>query len=117
MLDKLLALAGPDASDLPVSTRVDGDSLYVGSSASTIDGAVTTDAADALQHDELFQAAVANPQAAQALVYVDLSKIWTLAASMGGEQPPAELQHLKAVGVTVTSGGGDSDSTVRVIIR
>ena len=33
VLDRLLALAGPDAADLPVSTRVDGDTLYVGSSA------------------------------------------------------------------------------------
>jgi hypothetical protein len=117
VLDKLLALAGPGASDLPVSTRVDGDTLYLGSSASTVEGAVTTDAADALQHDELFQAAVAHPETAQTLVFVDLSKVWAMAGSMGGEQPPAELQHLKAVGVTGSSDGGDSDSTVRVIIR
>jgi hypothetical protein len=117
VLDKLLALAGPDAGDLPVSTRVDGDTLYVGSSASTLDGAVTTDAADALRNDELFRAAMADPDHAQTLVYVDLSKVWALMAGEGGEQPPAELQHLKAVGMTVTSSGSDSDSTVRVIIR
>jgi hypothetical protein len=117
VLDKFLALAGQDASDLPMSTRVDGDTLYVGSSAATIDGAVTTDAAEALQHDELFRAAVAHPESAQTLAFVDLSKIWALAASMGGEQVPDELQHLKAVGLSVTADGGDSDSTVRVIIR
>ena len=83
VLDRLLALAGPDAADLPVSTRVDGDTLYVGSSAGTVDSAATSDAADSLTHDELFQAAVANPGSAQTLVFVDLSKVWTLVGAGG----------------------------------
>ena len=59
---------------------------------------------------------MANPGSAQTLVFVDLSKVWTLAGA-GGDPVPAGLQHLKAVGMTVTTDGADSDSTVRVIIR
>ena len=116
VLDRLLALAGPDAADLPVSTRVDGDTLYVGSSATTVGSAVTSDAADSLTHDELFQAAVANPGSAQTLRV--RRPLEGLDAGGRGRRPvPAGLQHLKAVGMTVTTDGGDSDSTVRVIIR
>ncbi len=114
VLDKLLAVAG--ASDLPFTTTVSGDTLYVGSSSSVIGGATSTSSASALSGDDLFQAAVADPDHAQSLIYVDLAKVWTLAKAAGADLP-AEVEHVKAVGMTSTNDGTSSDATLRIIIR
>jgi hypothetical protein len=117
VLDRLLAVAGASgASDLPFTTTVSGDTLYVGSSRAVIGSATSTSNASALTGDELFQAAVADPDHAQALVYVDLAKVWTLAKAAGADLP-AELEHVKAVGMTSTNDGTASDATLRIIIR
>ena len=117
VLDKLLAVAGASgASEPPFTAKVQGDSLYVGASSAAIAGATSTSSAASLTGDEMFQAAVADPGHAQSLVYVDLSKVWTLAKAAGASLPP-ELEHLKAVGMSSTTDGTSSDSTLRLVIR
>ena len=109
---ELLALAGPDAADLPVSTRVDGDTLYVGSSAGTVGrcgspptprtrSRTTSCSGLPWRTRERADAGVRRP-------------LEGLDAGGRRRRPvPAGLQHLKAVGMTVTTDGADSDSTVR----
>ncbi len=110
VLDKLLSAAGVDPS--VVAQRVDGNRLYVGSSARAVaragTGTITT--------DPLFQQAVADPGTAQAIVFVDLSKVWKAlgdGASLAGTTE--EVKHVAAIGVSSVSGGGDTSVTIRVI--
>lgn len=118
VLDKLLALAGPDGgAQLGLSSQTDGDTLYVGSPDAMTDSVGSTANAKELTSSEMFRAAVANPDTAQTLVYVDLSKVWAAVQATGGDAPSAEVRHLKAVGVSVTFDGADSDATLRLIIR
>ncbi len=115
VLDKLLALAGPD-SVLGVSTTVDGDTLYVGSSDDVVAAGKGSASAAKVTDSDLFRAAVADPDHAQAILYVNLVKLWSSLKASGTTVGSPELQNLKAVGMSATTSGGDSDVTVRVVI-
>ncbi len=115
VLDKLLALAGPD-SVLGISTTVDGDTLYVGSSDDVVAAGKDSASAAKVTDSDLFRAAVADPDHAQAILYVNLVKLWSSLKASGTTVGSPELQNLKAVGLSATTSGGDSDVTVRVVI-
>jgi hypothetical protein len=115
VLDKLLALAGP-GDGLGISTGIDGDTLYVGSSPDVVAAGKGSAAAAKVTDSDLFRAAVADPDHAQAIVYVNLVKLWSSLKASGASVGSPDLQNIKAVGLSATTSGGDSDVTVRVVV-
>jgi hypothetical protein len=105
---KLLRAAGPDAPH--VVMRTTGDTLYVGSSQAAVDGA----GGGGLTSTDLYQRAVVDADNAQAVGFVDLSKVWEIGASQGDSVDP-ELRHLAAVGFSSTSTRTSSSVTLRVV--
>ncbi len=117
VLDKLFSLAGPGgAAGLDMTAKADGDTLYVGSSDSVVAGARGSGAAAKVTDSELFQEAVADPEHAQAILYVNLAMVWSALKASGASVGSPELQNLKAIGLSATTSGGDSDVTVRVVV-
>jgi hypothetical protein len=117
VLDKLLTLAGPDAvAGLGISTQVDGDTLYLGSSAEAVAAGRSGAAASAVTGSDLFKAAVADPAHAQAVLYVDLAKLWSTLKASGAQLPSPEVLHLKAAGLSAVTTSDGSDVTVRVVV-
>ncbi len=113
VLDKILGAAG--ATDGVVGVRTSGDVLYVGSSQDAVDAAGTT---TAISKDPLFARAVADPAGAQAIGFVDLTKVWraigTEALTTASDK---EAEHLAAVGFSTRTSGGNTSVTVRLVLR
>jgi len=117
VLDKLLRLAGQGGADsVGLSSRVDGDTLYVGSSASAVAAGGGAASAALLTDSDLFKSAVADPTHAQVVVYVNLVKLWSTLKASGTTLPSPELENLKAVGISAVTTSGGSDTTVRLVV-
>ena len=109
-LGALLSAAGVDESI--VAQRLDGNTLYVGSSPDAVAGA----GQGSIASDPLFAQAVADPDKAQAVVFVDLTKVWKALGDTGASADSlAQAKHVAAVGVSAVSGGGDAAVVVRII--
>jgi len=111
-LDKLLTAAEVDPGG--VAQRVDGNTLYVGSAP----GVVAAAGKGTIASDPLFVRAVADADQAQAVVFVDLGKVWQALKDSGGSVPSLkEAQQVAAMGLSSVTGNGDSTLTVRVIFK
>jgi Protein of unknown function (DUF3352) len=108
---KLLGLAGMDPAQIGVTTS--GNQLLVGSAESVAgptSGGPTT--------SQLFGQAVADPSHAQALVFVNLAPVWSGANASGNPSAEQrELENIAAVGLSSTTSGTTSTTTLRLIVR
>ncbi len=97
-----------------LAARVDGSTLYVGSSQDAVDGAGD----GKLAANPLFAQAVADPGSAEVLAFFDLSGVWkSLESGVLDGSDNKEFEHLAAVGFSGRHSGGDSSFTLRIVLR
>ena len=113
--DRLAAIV--DSAGAPqdlLAARVDGNTLYVGSSQEAVDGAGD----GKLAADPLFAQAVADPGSAEVLAFFDLTGVWkSLESGVLHGSANKEFEHLAAVGFSGRHSGGDSSFTLRIVLR
>jgi hypothetical protein len=111
LLDKVLADTGAPAG--VVSERLDGDTFYVGTSQAAVDGA----GGSSISADPYYATAVADPSAAQAVLFVDLTKVWDglPAGALAGDQ--AQLTAVAAVGMSASQTADGASVELRVVLR
>ncbi|MFC7644562.1 hypothetical protein ACFQX6_30560 [Streptosporangium lutulentum] len=111
-IEKYLAASGTVAPQL---AKVPGDGTLVLASAQDYAAELAKDGT--LGDSESFNLAVPNTDEATVAVYVDLDKIEKLyLADMEGDDK-ANLQALRAVGMSGTQSGGDSSFALRVLFN
>ena len=112
LLDRILDRAGVPSG--VVAERVGGGTFYVGTTQEAVDGA----GAGGITADPYFAAAVASPSTAQALVFVDLTKVWDAlpAGSLPDEQAD-QIKNVAAVGLSSQSTSDGSSFELRVVVR
>ena len=113
VLDKILK--GSGAPQGVVGERATGDVFYVGSTQSAVDAAGST---HVISQDPLFGQAVGDPNGAQLVGFVDLTKVWAAVGASALSTPSQkEAEHLAAVGFTAQQDGSSSSFTLRVVLR
>ena len=111
-IEKFLADSG---TAVPQLAKVPGDGTYVLASAQDYAAELAKDGA--LGDSESFKIAIPNADEATFAVYVDLDKVEKLYLQGLQGDDKANLQTLRAVGMSGTQSGGDSSFSLRVLFN